>query len=139
LEYLGGKISEATLSQELVNVALKEFDEVISGMEKSISVKLSPEERQKIDKAREKLNKARMEINSVRKDIELISEDIKVEADRRHRYQSVSPREPTTEKATKHVQYQDDLHNLILTPRFTWTDLKTITVLRNQLWREKTS
>jgi hypothetical protein len=32
IEYLGDKISEATLSQELVNAALKEFDEVISGM-----------------------------------------------------------------------------------------------------------
>jgi hypothetical protein len=42
---------------------LKEFDEVISGMEKSITLQLSPEERLKIDKAREKLNKARKEID----------------------------------------------------------------------------
>jgi hypothetical protein len=69
MEYLGDKKSEATLSQELVNVALKEFDEFISGMEKSISLRLSPKERQRIDKAREKLNKARMEINCARKDI----------------------------------------------------------------------
>jgi hypothetical protein len=109
VEYLGEKISDATISQELINVALKEFDEVISGMEKSINPQLSPEDRQKIDKACEKLNKARMEINSARKDIDLISEDIKVEADRRQRYQSVSSKEATTVKPTKRVQYQDNL------------------------------
>jgi hypothetical protein len=109
LEYLSEKISDATISQELVNVALKEFDEVISGIEKSINPQLSPEDRQKIDKAREKLNKARMEINSARKDIDLASEDIKAEADRRQRFPSVSSKEATAVKPTKHVQYQDDL------------------------------
>jgi hypothetical protein len=42
-------------------------------------------------------------------EIDCVSEDIRIEADRRDRYQSISPR-PTAKKPTKHVQYQDDYH-----------------------------
>jgi hypothetical protein len=39
----------------------------------------------------------------------LISENIRIEAERRDRYQFVSPR-PIAKKPTKYMQYQDDYH-----------------------------